>query len=138
MSTITSNQLRAAPSRRDVPRILIVEDDANSRWVLCALIRRLGYDCQVAANGQQALDVVDEFEPDIILMDLMMPVLDGLEATRRLKADARTRGIPILALTGNATPQGLSAAHRAGCDDCLAKPVVFQDLLGRISRLLSA
>src|SRR6478752_2996723 len=90
-------------------RLLLVEDDPNSRWVLCALMRRLGYDCRAACNGAEALEVVEGFRPHAILMDLMMPVLDGLEATRRLKADARTRGIPILVLTGNATEGGESA-----------------------------
>jgi CheY-like chemotaxis protein len=115
-------------------RILVVEDDPNSRWVLCALLRRMGYDCRVAADGREALDKVEEFRPHVILMDLMMPGLDGFEATRRLKADARTRGIPILALTGNVTPGGESAARRAGCDDFLGKPVVFQELLSRVQR----
>lgn len=113
-------------------RILIVEDDPNSRWVLCALMRRLGYDCQVAVDGQEALLMVASFKPQAILMDLMMPVLDGLETTRRLKADATTRGIPILALTGNSTPIGERAARSAGCDDFLTKPVVFNDLLKRL------
>jgi CheY-like chemotaxis protein len=115
---------------------LIVEDDPNSRWVLCALLKRLGYDCCVATNGQEALDMVEDFGPQAILMDIMMPVLDGLEATTRLKANARTRGIPILALTGNVTPSGISAAQEAGCDDLLAKPIVLQDLITRLQRHL--
>jgi len=124
------------PECRQGARILIVEDDPNSRWVLCALLKRLGYLCQVATNGQEALEAVDEFGPQVILMDLMMPVLDGLEATRRLKSDARTRGIPILVLTGNVTPAGISDAHRAGCDGLLAKPIVLPDLLDRLQRYL--
>lgn len=113
-------------------RVLIVEDDPNSRWVLCALMRRLGYDCQVAVDGQEALQMVARFKPQAILMDLMMPVMDGLETTRRLKADAATRGIPILALTGNSTPTGERVARSAGCDDFLTKPVVLSDLLKRL------
>jgi CheY-like chemotaxis protein len=113
-------------------RVLIVEDDPNSRWVLCALMRRLGYDCQVAVDGQEALQMVARFKPQAILMDLMMPVMDGLETTRRLKADAATQGIPILALTGNSTPTGERAARSAGCDDFLTKPVVLNDLLKRL------
>jgi CheY-like chemotaxis protein len=120
------------------PRILIVEDDPNSRWVLCALMRRMGYDCQVAANGKEALEIVESFGPQVILMDLMMPVLDGLEATRRLKADAKTRGIPVVALTGNATPHGVAAAHKAGCDDLLPKPIVFQELVDRLHQHLGS
>jgi hypothetical protein len=82
------------------PRVLIVEDDPGSRWALCALMRKLGYDCRTATNGREALEVAGSFAPQAILMDVRLPVLDGLEATRRLKADARTRGIPVLALTG--------------------------------------
>jgi two-component system, cell cycle response regulator DivK len=115
-------------------RVLVVEDDPNSRWVLCALLKRLGYACEVATDGREALEKVESFSPQVILMDLMMPVLDGLEATRRLKADARTRGIPVLALSGNVTPGGLSAARHAGCDDFVPKPVILSDLLDRLDR----
>lgn len=125
---MTTSQPRPA----DGPRVLIVEDDPRSRWVLCALFRRLGYDCRAAADGSEALQTVAEFRPRVILMDLMMPGLDGIEATRRLKADATTRPIPILALTGNVTPGGESAARQAGCDDFVPKPVVFQDLIQRV------
>lgn len=116
------------------PRVLVVEDDSASRWALCALLRRLGYDCQAAADGREALRAVAECVPRVILMDLMMPGIDGLEATRRLKADDRTRAIPILALTGNVTPGGVSAARQAGCDEFVPKPVVFHDLLERVRR----
>jgi CheY-like chemotaxis protein len=117
-------------------RILVVEDDPNCRWVLCALLQRMGYHCQVACNGREALERVKSFAPQAIVMDLVMPEIDGLEATRRLKADARTRGIPIVALTGHATSQYESAARRAGVADFLPKPVLFQDLLERLQRLL--
>jgi len=113
-------------------RVLIVEDDANSRWVLAALLRRMGYDCRVATEGDEALQLIDGFTPDVILMDLMMPGLDGIETTRRLKADRRTRAIPVLALTANVTPAGETDARQAGCDDFVPKPVVFQDLLDRM------
>ncbi|MBX6315498.1 MAG: response regulator [Isosphaeraceae bacterium] len=119
-------------------RVLIVEDDPNCRWVLCALMKRMGYECQVATDGQAALRMAEEFAPQVILMDLMMPVLDGWEATRRLKADERMRSIPVLALTGDATPDGESAARRAGCDDFVPKPIIFPDLLERLHRLVTA
>ena len=115
-------------------RILVVEDDPGSRWVLCALLKRVGHECEVATDGREALGKVASFEPQVILMDLMMPVLDGWEATRRLKADARTRGIPVLAMTGDVTPRGESAARRAGCDDFVPKPVILDDLLDRLDR----
>ena len=125
---------RTDPHRRRKPRVLIVEDDPNSRWVLGALLRRLGYECEVAIDGREALAKVDRFGPQVILMDLMLPGLDGLEATRRLKADARTRGIPVLALSGRVAPDGESLARQAGCDDFVPKPVSLNDLLDRIDR----
>ena len=108
-------------------RLLIAEDDPNSRWVLCALLKRLGFDCRVANDGQEALEVVDQFRPDVILMDLMMPGVNGLEAIRRLKADERTRHIPILVLTGDLTARNIEAANAAGCDDLFAQT-------GRVAR----
>jgi CheY-like chemotaxis protein len=111
------------------PRILIVEDDPHSGWLLSAVLRRLGYDCEIARNGAEALEQVGSFEPEVILMDLMMPVLDGAEATRRLKTRSETRDIPVIILTADATPAGEAAAWRAGCDDLLTKPVVLDRLL---------
>ena len=131
--------LRAESQGRNLSaraRLLIVEDDPNSRWVLAALLRRLGFDCQVATNGLEALRLIREAVPQLILMDLMMPELDGVETTRRLRADVRTRHVPILALTGDVTPSGEQAAREAGCDEFVPKPVVFQDLLDRIERRL--
>lgn len=91
-----------------------------------------------AADGVEGLELVDEFHPELVLMDLMMPGLDGLEATRRIKADPRTHDIPVLVLTGNATPSSFLAAAQAGCDECLAKPIVLTDLLDRVERLLAS
>ena len=119
-------------------RLLIVEDDPNSRWALCALMSRMGYDCRVASNGKEALETVADFGPQVILMDLGLPVLDGLEATRRLKSDARTRDIPVLAVTGNDTADDLGDARRAGFDDFLTKPIIFHKLLDSLNRQLRA
>ena len=80
----------------------------------------------------EALEVVRSFTPEMILMDLMMPGLDGLETTRRLKADPATQAIPVLALTADATPSGVLAAKNAGCDDFMTKPVVLDDLVDRL------
>jgi len=132
----TRDQQRETAARAGEPRVLILEDDPGSRWVLCALMRRLGYDCRAATNGREALELAESFGPQAILMDVRLPELDGLEATRRLKADARTQGIPVLAVTGNTSPTRLSAARRAGCDEVLAKPIVFQELLDRLGRHL--
>jgi CheY-like chemotaxis protein len=116
------------------PRILIVEDDADTRWVMCSLMRRMGFHCETASDGEEALELAAEFEPQAILMDLMMPVLDGVEATRRLKADTRTCSIPVLAVTGCANPQRMTDASVVGCVDCLVKPVDLQDLVSRLQR----
>lgn len=129
MHRVTKNDLSGC-------RVLIAEDDPNSRWVLCALMKRLGFDCRTAANGREVLDQVEEFRPQLILMDLMMPGLDGIEATRRLKADLRTRDIPVLALTGDITPRNESAARDAGCDDFIPKPIVLPELMKRVRRQL--
>ncbi len=125
-----------AGSRHRAARILIVEDDPDSRRLLGTLMGRLGYDCRLATDGQRALDLVADEAPDLILMDLMMPVLDGIEATRRLKADERTKAIPVVALTGNATPAGQRAAQGAGVDAFLTKPVVFHELVARVKSML--
>ncbi len=134
MTAISTQKHVCKPASK--ARLLIVEDDPNSQWVLCALLKRLGFECRVANDGQEALEAVDQFRPEVILMDLMMPRLNGLEATRRLKSDERTRQIPILVLTGDWTSRNIEAANSAGCDDLLPKPVVLPELLGRIQKLL--
>ena len=123
-------------TRRETPRVLIVEDDPSTLWVLCALMRRLGFDCEGATNGREALELVGSFDPQAILLDVRLPVLDGLEVTRRLKADARTRGIPVLAVTCDTSSLLVASARRAGCAAVLTKPIVVQDLLNRLDRLL--
>jgi CheY-like chemotaxis protein len=132
----TSTRRDAAPASVARPRVLVAEDDPNSRWVLCALIRRMGYDCRAVGNGREAVELVDEFRPRVILMDLMMPGVDGLEATRRLKAQANTRDIPIVALTGDVSSRKQMAAQAAGCDDFIPKPIVWPELLERLRRHL--
>jgi CheY-like chemotaxis protein len=127
---------RDARDDRLGPRVLVVEDDPNTRWVLCALMKRSGYDCRAAADGEEALAMDGPFAPQVILMDAMMPGTDGIEATRRLKRDDRTRMIPVLILTGNLTPGNLSAAREAGCDDLVPKPVALPDLLQRLRKYL--
>lgn len=128
MTLITGNPT-STRSPSNGTRILLVEDDPQSRWVLSKLLSRSGCDCEVAANGQDALDVLERFRPDVILMDMMMPVLDGLEATRRIKTDPSLRDIPVIALTGDVTTSGEVRAWEAGFDDFLCKPAVLNDLL---------
>ncbi len=131
-SMLTDRVPRKGGSRER--RILIVEDDAQSRWALSTLMQRIGYDCEVASNGEEALVKAADYAPQVILMDSMMPVLDGLEATRRLKADARTRDIPVLMLTGDVTRSSEIAARRAGCDDFISKPIILDELLDRLRK----
>lgn len=132
------SQQRSPGNRHAAARVLIAEDDPHSRWVLCALLKRLGFDCRTASDGREAMSLVEQFRPEIILMDLMMPGVSGLDATRALKSDDRTRDIPIVALTGNITPGFERAAEEAGCDDFVPKPIVLQELLERVRRLLEA
>ncbi len=117
-------------------RVLIVEDDPASRWALGALFKRMGYRCLTAANGEEGLGMVEPFRPQIILTDLMMPGMDGLEFVRQLKCRDRTRSIPVLMLTAAATGVEESAARTAGCDGLLSKPIVMAELLGRIQASL--
>jgi two-component system phosphate regulon response regulator PhoB len=115
-----------------------VEDDPGSRWALGALFKRLGYHCVTAADGSEGLTLVDAFRPQVILTDMMMPGMDGLEFIRRLKADDRTRAIPVLMLTADATGLGESAARAAGCDGLLSKPIVMAELVSRIQSSVRA
>ena len=110
-------------------RVLIAEDDPGSRWALSTLLTKLGHDCEVARDGREAIEKAAAFAPEAIVMDLMMPVLSGVEAIRRLKADPRTRSIPIVALSANVTPSGATEARRAGCDAFLTKPLALTELL---------
>jgi CheY-like chemotaxis protein len=110
-------------------RILVVEDEVIDRHVLCQLLEVSGYFSAGAANGEQALEMVRTFRPQAVLMDLRMPVLNGFDATRQLKADDATRAIPVLALTGSADPEDRRRALQAGVDAFLTKPINLDQLL---------
>ena len=127
-----SNRQSSPRNSREPLRVLIVEDDPGSRWALGALFKRLGYHCLTAADGDEGLTMVDAFRPQVILTDMMMPGMDGLEFVRQLKNDDRTRSIPVLMLTADATGLGESAARAAGCDGFLPKPIVLAELVSRI------
>jgi two-component system, cell cycle response regulator DivK len=115
------------PSQRI--RVLVVEDEAISRHSLCQVLHRSGFFSAGAANGAQALEMVRFFKPQAVIMDLRMPVLDGFETTRRLKADKNTAGIPVLALTGSSEPADRQQALQAGVDDFFTKPINLDQLL---------
>ncbi len=117
-------------------KILLVEDNELNRDMLSRRLRKKGYEVVIAEDGQQGLDFVLSETPDLILMDMSLPVIDGWEATRRLKSDAATEDIPVIALTAHAMAGDREKAIEAGCDDYDTKPIEFPRLLGKIEALL--
>jgi CheY-like chemotaxis protein len=117
-------------------KILYVEDNEDNVYVVRQRLTRAGYAVQVAADGEQGLAMVAADRPDLILMDLSLPGLDGWEVTRRLKASPDTRHIPIIALTAHAMTGDREKALAAGCDDYDSKPVDFGRLRAKIQALL--
>jgi two-component system cell cycle response regulator DivK len=118
---------------RTVVRILVVEDDPDVCDVLLRILRRAGHTVRSASNGADAVILAQEQRPDIILMDLVLPMMDGLVATRRLKADARTAHIPVLALTGRGLANDATLARGAGCDGFITKPFALEHLLAQVT-----
>jgi two-component system cell cycle response regulator DivK len=119
-------------------KILLVEDNEMNRDMLSRRLRRHGYEVALALDGQSGVEMTRTEAPDLILMDMSLPVLDGWEATRRLKADAATQHIPVIALTAHAMSSDREKALEAGCDDYDTKPVQLPRLLGKIEALLSS
>jgi len=119
-----------------MPKVLLVEDNEDNREALSRHLRRKGYEVLIAVDGQQGVEKARAEVPDLVLMDMSLPVLDGWEATRQLKADPRTRAIPVVALTAHAMAGDREKALEAGCDDYDTKPVEFARLLGKIQSLL--
>ncbi len=117
-------------------RVLLVDDYPDAREMYREYLKFSGYDVVEAANGIEALQRAIETSPDIILMDLSLPVMDGWEATRRLKADARTASIPVVALTGHALSGIFEGAAQAGCDAFVTKPCLPEDLVAEIRTVL--
>jgi len=120
-----------------MPRILIVEDNDLSRDALSRRLERRGFEISVATNGIDALVVANDARPDLILMDLGLPGIDGWEATRHLKGDPVTAHIPIIVLSAHAMASDRSTALSAGGDDFDAKPIRFDRLLAKIDTLLT-
>lgn len=119
-----------------MPKILLVEDDEMNRDMLSRRLERRGYKVVIALDGEQAVVMTRSEAPDLILMDMSLPVLDGWEATRRIRAASETRGVPIIALTAHAMQGDREKAIEAGCDDYDTKPVEFQRLLEKIQTIL--
>ena len=117
-------------------RILLVEDNPENRDMLSRRLIRRGYEIEFAEDGEEAVRKAGEVSPALILMDLSLPVMDGWEATRRIKADAATAAIPVIALTAHAMASDREKAISAGCDDYDTKPVDLERLLGKMQALL--
>ena len=118
-------------------KILLVEDNEMNRDMLSRRLQRKGYQVVLAMEGKSGMEMTQTQAPDLVLMDMSLPVLDGWEATRRLKADAATRHIPVIALTAHAMSSDREKALEAGCDDYDTKPVELPRLLAKIEALLS-
>ena len=117
-------------------RILLVEDNPENRDMLSRRLIRRGYEIEYAEDGEEAVRKARDVSPALILMDLSLPVMDGWEATRRIKADAATAAIPVIALTAHAMASDRERALDAGCDDYDTKPVDLERLLGKMIALL--
>jgi two-component system cell cycle response regulator DivK len=123
--------------RDDRPLALVVDDDVDTREMYGMYLRASGFRVLIATNGIEAIESAEREHPDVIVMDLMMPRLDGWEAIRRLKRDWRTRRIPIIACTGHVIGSSAERALDAGCDAYVTKPCSPPDLLAEIRRILS-
>jgi len=120
-----------------MPRILLVEDNEMNRDMLMRRLQRKGYDVGIAVDGEEAVTMALSERPDLILMDLSLPLVDGWEATRRIKGTQETAAIPVIAITAHAMTGDREKALEAGCDDYDSKPIEFQRLLGKIEVLLN-
>ena len=120
-----------------MPKILLVEDNEMNRDMLSRRLTRNGFEVAMAVDGRQGVEMSLSERPDLILMDMSLPVMDGWEATRQVKANPETKGIPVIALTAHAMAQDREKAMAAGCDDFDTKPVELPRLLEKIKALLS-
>lgn len=121
-----------------MPTILLVEDNLNNQDMLSRRLKRRGFDVILAVNGEESITVARANAPELILMDMSLPVLDGWQATQRIKADPDIREIPIIALTAHAMSGDRDKALAAGCDEYESKPIDFHRLLEKINSLLSS
>ena len=119
-----------------MPRILLVEDNEMNRDMLSRRLARREYEVLVAVDGKEGVEMAGSVAPDLILMDMSLPVMDGWEATRQLKASPETKAIPIIALTAHAMSGDREKAMEAGCDDYDTKPIELSRLLAKMEDLL--
>ena len=122
---------------QNAPLILVVDDYQDAREMYAEYLQFSGFRVAEARNGNEAVEQAFALKPDLILMDLSLPGMDGWEATRRLKADDTTRHIPIVALTGHALAGASEGARKAGCDSFVTKPCLPDDLVVEVRRMLS-
>jgi CheY-like chemotaxis protein len=120
-----------------MPRILLVEDNEMNRDMLSRRLTRKGFEVVIAEDGQKGVDMTQSENPDLVLMDMSLPVVDGWEATRRLKASEATKHIPIIALTAHAMAGDREKTLKAWCDDYDTKPIELPRLLEKINALLN-
>jgi CheY-like chemotaxis protein len=119
-----------------MPKILLVEDNEMNRDMLSRRLQRQGMEVLIAVDGEQGVSLAKSEMPELVLMDMSLPVMDGYEATRRLKADPDTKGIPVIALTAHAMAGDREKSIEAGCDDYDTKPVELPRLMSKIRALL--
>jgi CheY-like chemotaxis protein len=129
---------REAGRNTEGPLVLIVDDVQDNRTIYVLSLTFSGYRVAEAEDGEEALRQAERLLPDVIVMDLSLPVMDGWEATRRLKHDPRTKRIPVIVLTGHALPEHAEAARQAGCDLVITKPCLPDQLEEAIQRMLGA
>jgi two-component system, cell cycle response regulator DivK len=117
-------------------KILVVEDTEDNRQILRDLLSMAGYDTIEAHDGAEGVAKATEHKPDLILMDIQMPVMDGYEATRRIKADPALKAIPVIAVTSYALSEGEEKARAAGCDDYVAQPFSPRQMLAKVREII--
>jgi two-component system cell cycle response regulator DivK len=120
-----------------MPKVLLVEDNEMNRDMLSRRLARQGFEVLMAVDGEQGVQMATREIPDLILMDMSLPVLDGWGATRQIKAEAKTQSIPVIALTAHAMAGDRDKALQAGCDDYDTKPIELPRLLKKMDRLLN-
>jgi CheY-like chemotaxis protein len=123
-------------AKRERPVVLVTEDVTDARELFQIFLESEGFDVVTAANGREAVQRAQELSPDVVVMDLSMPVMDGFSATEELKNDARTRDIPVVALSGHVMSQHTSRARAAGCDTIMPKPSALTDVAAKIRGML--
>lgn len=135
--SVTEAEDRTAPRPRKLPFILIVEDNPDEQYLYARYFLSHGFRVQTADDGETAVSRVVEFRPDVVIMDLALPRLDGWEATRRLKNDSRTARIPVVACTGHTFGAPVERALEAGCDAYVVKPCLPEELFKVVRDILS-